>query len=171
MTPSEFERALKRDLAKLKQEARAGIQRTAYRAVGVVQKRTPVAFAELKDSIHADDMKTVVGAPHAQAVEKGSRPHLVPLEELIKWVKLRGMQGLSSKKHEGSTTREHATRVASQLQSMERGGSLSIDAPRQIAKAIQASILKHGTKPHWFVLNSLSDVMSVLDDEMKKVFK
>jgi len=51
---------------------------------------------------------------------------------------------------------------------MEEGGALSIDAPEQIAKAIQMAITKHGTKPHWFVQNSLPAIMELLDAEIRK---
>lgn len=172
MTPEQFERQIKKDLAALRKSATQAIASTAQKAVRVVQKNAPHAFGDLRDSTSATSNATKVTAPHAQAVEVGARPHLVPLEELIKWVKLRGMQGLSHpKSDEGPTTREHATRVAGQLQSMESDGALSVNAPEKIAKAIQMSILKNGIHPTWFVQKSLPEVMTILDIELKKVFQ
>jgi Bacteriophage HK97-gp10, putative tail-component len=188
VTPNEFERRLKRDLKHLKSKASDAVERAARKAVRVVAKNTPKAFGELRDSIHAEGKSTIIDAPHAQAVEVGARPHLVPLEELIKWVKLRGMQGLTPKASgkgaggrtaitgrksgwDGPTSREHAIRVASELRALEHNGSLDINAPEQIAKRIQMGILHNGIKPTWFVLKSLPDVMNVVDAELRKVFK
>lgn len=165
MTPEEFQRRIKQDLNKLKQDASGAIKRTARRAITPVADRAPKAFGDLAKSVIATDNSTVVSAPHAQAVEVGARPHLVPLEELVKWVKLRGLQFVENNKN------EHSERVGRQLQSMERSGHLDTEAPRQIAEAIQQSILRNGIKPTWFVQSSLDDVMSILDEEMRKVFK
>src|SRR6185312_2759464 len=120
---------------------------------------------------------TITSAPHAGAVEAGSRPHLVPLDALIKWVKLRGMQGLTASGRirtkrwnpEGTTTFAHARRVASQLKGMESGGSLSIDAPEQIARAIQQAILKKGTKPHWYTAKSMPEIERLLETNIAAV--
>lgn len=189
MTPREFEKQLAKDLKALRQNSRSAIHKTARKAVRIIRKNTPHAFGELQDSIYAatsaKNNATIVSAPHAQAVEVGARPHLVPLEELIKWVKLRGMQGLTNsgqvvrKKQgwKGPTSREHARRVAGQLNSMVSSpnvvnfagedSSLDINAPEQIAKAIQMAILKSGIKPQWFVLKSLPEIMNVLASEMQ----
>lgn len=170
MTPAEFERALKRDLNAIARRSKKAVERTAYGAVRIIKRNVPVAFGELSDSVHADAHgiaipATVVGAPHAAAVEVGSRPHFVPLEELIKWVKLRGMQGLSRK-----TKNQHAINIAAELKSRERNGSLDIDTPEDIARRIQAGILHNGTKPHWYVQASLPKIMELLDKNISKAF-
>jgi hypothetical protein len=172
VTPEQFERQLAKDLKALRTQASAAVGRTASSAVSIVKKNTPLAFGELQHSIHATDKATIVSAPHAQAVEVGSRPHLVPLEDLIAWVKLRGTLGLGDTTNlRGPSSREHSERVAGQLRHMERGGSLSVNAPEIIARRIQYQILQHGIKPTWFVQKSLPDVMDALDKELQKVFK
>lgn len=177
----EFQRHLKRDLKRLKRGAEKAIDKTAHKAVAVVQGNAPKAFGELAYSVHAEDHKTVVSAPHAQAVEIGSRPHVVPLEDLVAWVKLRGMQGLSKTgrvrssswqaKGSGASTAMQARRVARGLKALERNNALGVDAPEKIAKAIQLAIAENGTKPHWFVRESLPEVAEILDRELRKVFK
>lgn len=188
MTPEQFERTLKRDLRRLQREADRAVRRTSRKAVRVVVRNIPIAFGELKDSLHAVDLpgpghiaSTIAEAPHAAAVEVGSRPHLVPLDELVKWVKLRGMQGLSKAGRVrssrwkatgmGVTTADHARRVARQLKGMRVNGATPIDAPEQIARAIQQAILHSGTKPHWYMAKSLPEIEAVLDAELHKVFK
>jgi hypothetical protein len=101
---------------------------------------------------------------------------VVPLDKLIEWVKLRGMQGLTSrgrlktsyglKASIGSTTGKHAASVAAALRRLERGGSLSTGAPEQVARAIQARIAKVGTKPHWYVKDTLPEIERVLHVEI-----
>jgi len=159
------------------------LHKSAVRAKKVLAQYMPVAFQELMDSleVRAIPNGASVGAyaPHAEAVEKGSRPHYPPIEPLIKWVKLRGMQGLLSparlSKLKGTTTSAHALSVAAQLRAMEhvpihaeRGTdtALSVDAPKRIAYAIQQAIGKNGTKPHHFALKSLPEIMDIIDQEV-----
>jgi len=176
----EFRRLLRRDIRKLERKLRGAIRETSRDAVWRIRDRTPKAFGELRQSIHAvsNDSEagvvavTTVAAPHAAAVEVGSRPHVVPLDVLIRWVKLRGMQGLTSKGRLktrygmkatiGTTTAGHARSVAAALKRLERGGSLGTGAPEQVARAIQARIAKVGTKPHWYVRDTLPEIERVL---------
>ncbi len=177
-TLAELSGLISKDLNKLQREVKTAIRETARDAVPVIRKNAPKAFGELRESIHAEGTengaKTIVDAPHASAVEMGSRPHLVPLDALIRWVKLRGMQGLNSKgklnrgllrangHRIGSTTAVHAISVAAELKSMEKNGVLSVGAPEQIARRIQQKILKSGTKPHWYVLSVLPQIEDLL---------
>ncbi|HEU4728389.1 MAG TPA: hypothetical protein VFT22_10880 [Kofleriaceae bacterium] len=159
------------------QRVERAVKQTAQHGVPVVRSNVPVAFAELEHSIHAGDLPAARGArvyadaPHAAPVEEGSRPHMPPLEPLIAWVKLRGMQGLKSERQvsrlRGATTREHAQSIAGQLRAMERGGALAANAPERIARAIQMAIAKNGTRPHWFMLKSLPTVEEILDVQIK----
>src|SRR4051812_27825637 len=113
---SELRRVLKRDMRKKQREFEAAQARAARKHAAFVRQNMPVAFGELRASVHADGTRVVVDAPHAAAVERGSRPHWMPLEPLLEWVKLRGFQGLASPKAlarlPGRSTAEHATSVA-----------------------------------------------------------
>jgi len=184
VTPKQFEQLVRRDLNAMRRRVEGAMRKTARRAKRVIDKNIPIAFGELEDSIHSEEYtgsshvaSTIASAPHAAAVEAGSRPHLVPLEDLIKWVKLRGMQGLTASgrirtarwKPRGTTTFEHARRVARQLRGMESGGALSIDAPEQIARAIQQAILKNGTRPHWYMSKSLPGIEQMLVENIDAV--
>lgn len=185
----EFPAVLARDMAKLERRIKRAIERAARKSAKGVEKRTPKAFGELRDSIRvAEGPQIRVEAPHAAAVEIGSRPHWVPLDALVKWVKLRGMQGLDRKFSQrnantprsiqrmlntdgkyGPTTREMARIVARELKKYEQNGSSPINAPEQVARAIQKKIAAQGTKPHFYVRGSLEPVvMKDLDTEIRK---
>lgn len=177
---SELNRVIKRDMVNKMSKVRAATEKAAKNGRNVIKRAVPVAFEELKDSVHDVGPTVVVDAPHAAAVNNGSRPHWVPLDALIKWVKLRGMQGLQNPKKlrgKGPTTVEHATRVASQLRALEvEGGSsygryLPSDAPIEIAKAIQLAIAKSGTKPHHFIESSLPEIRETLEAQITRAFK
>ena len=177
-------RRLPRDMLARERRIARAVSKTATAGAAIVRRRVPVAFSELRDSVHATDSGGAIGgsrhagdsrivadAPHAAAVENGSRPHWVPLEPLIKWVKLRGMQGLSGrsmKRLSGTTTALHAQRMRA-LFALSVGADMAtpVDAPTQLAKAIQRAIAKHGTKPHHYMLGSLPLVEGVLDGEIK----
>jgi hypothetical protein len=153
-----------------------------------VAQNVPIAFGELRHSVHAEVMgqfpfirgaKVIADAPHAAAVEVGSRPHWMPLAPLVKWVKLRGMQGLNkrggvrsaNRRANGNTTAEHAFRIASQIKSLERHGTNQVDDAEKIARAIQAVIAKRGTKPHFFMRSQIPFTMRHLDSLVKRALK
>lgn len=156
------------------------IRRTARRGVAVVKKNVPVAFGELREDIEAvatphRGAKIVADAPHAEPIEVGTRPHWVPLDALIKWVRLRGMQGLGSTRQlsrlPGKSTFGAARSVANQIRNhMLTDGSdaIAADAPVQIAKQIQLAIARHGTKPHRYMDASRAEIFSILDEEIQK---
>jgi hypothetical protein len=167
----------------------------------IIKVTLPIAFHELEKSLHIvkNDERTVslvADAPHAEAVELGSRPHVPPLEPLIEWVKLRGMQGLYDMRHKlkGTTTRQHAKNIAQTLHIMalghkqgkrtamrkagfskqairagmaKQGLSNDINDPVEIARAIQQAIAKRGTRPHKYMANALPEIERQLDINIK----
>jgi hypothetical protein len=181
----ELRRVLKRDLKAKERAFDKARKRAARRAVAYVQKNMPVAFGETRATVHLKGFSVVVDAPWAAALERGSRPHWMPLEPLIKWVKLRGFQGLASAKSQarmpGTTTAAHAARVAGQLANADSGYSDGNDGfttwshsskrsdasgPVQVAKAIQLAIALKGTKPTWFMRDSVA--RGFLREEIRK---
>lgn len=169
------------------------IKSTSQKAIKPIRKRVPVAFGELRDSIQAysrgtnGSPVTVADAPHAGAVEIGSPPHKPNFERLLAWVKLRGMQGLRKSARTpmgkarmrfghgvGPTTRSQARRVATMLKQLEVRGRKGVgrhspaDAAVQVARAISKGIEEHGTRPHWFVRQSLPEIRGILDGEIRK---
>lgn len=64
---------------------RGAIRASVKAAVNIIKSNTPVAFEDLKKSVHAEGNEVVVDAPHAVAVEVGSRPHVAPLAPIIAW--------------------------------------------------------------------------------------
>jgi hypothetical protein len=154
-------------------------------ATEVRQRRVPTAFKELQDSIdvleggiparsiavgNVDHVQIIASAPHAAAVENGARPHWAPLEPLIAWVKLRGMQGLTRTgkvKSKGGWRLAPARYIAGQLSAMEKNGSLDIDAPVEIARAIQRKIAAKGTKPQPYMGPAVPYLLEQLDTFIK----
>lgn len=157
------------------QRLRAAAVATAKQGAIVVRRRVPVAFGELRESVHVEaraaGAATVVDAPHAVDVETGSRPHMPPLAPLVAWVKLRAAQGLLSERQigrlPGTTTARHARTISSTLGAMERDGALDVDAPVRIARAIQQAIATRGTKPHWYARGALPDLRRILNAAIK----
>lgn len=156
------------------------VRRTATQGKRVMSRNMPIAFRVLLGSLEVDPLpnggsRVGSSAPHAEGTEIGTRPHYPPIGPLIKWVKLRGMQGNLSlrqlKKLPGTTTHRHALTIAAQLRMMENkrrgvGVSLNVDAPTRIAYAIQQAIGKNGTKPHFWARKSLPEIMTILDAEV-----
>ena len=179
-TPSELARRLESLIRKHNRSRRSRIKKAVKKAAQrtakhVKQNTVPVAFRELADSIVALDSSVIADAPHADAVEVGSRPHVPPLGPLIAWVKLRGMQGLRQisrlKKLKGPTTLHQALNVAAMFKRAERDGAVSLDTPEQIARAIQAAIARKGTKPHRYMMKAIPFAQEALFEEVSEAVK
>jgi hypothetical protein len=157
--------------ARLQRIERA-VRRAAQRGAAHVRRSCPVAFGDVRSSINVVDGRRIVAdAPHAAALEEGSRPHFPPIEPLERWVKLRGMQGLvadASRGHlPGSTTEEHATNMAAALAGARTsGGFTPVDAPRRIAFMIARKIARYGTKPTHYMRSAVPVVEEFLADEI-----
>lgn len=182
-----LKRALERGAKNIRKEFDKAIWKTAQKAVVPIRKRVPVAFGELRASIHAERGKknhpvTSVAAPHAAAVEIGSRPHKPDFKRLLAWVKLRGFQALNTKSNTlkkrisktlGFTSAYQVPRIGKLIKKMEVRGKkgigrhLPIDAAEQVAMAISRGIEQHGTRPFWFVRNSLPEIHTILKTEME----
>jgi hypothetical protein len=181
---SELKKLLEIQMGERKRRTVDAVNKTASVAASMVRANAPVAFGELRHSVHAVSVrgvnagsgtghssvtaKVVVDAPHAVDVEIGGRPRVVPLEDLVAWVKLRGLQYLADGPLTGSTSAAHAYAVGTKLGSMSRGGVTSVDAPTRIAMAIQRSIAKNGTPPQWFVRSTVPNTIPVLRAELHK---
>lgn len=146
----------------------------AEETAAYVRANIPRAFGDLSDATRARGESVVTIAPHAGAVESGSRPHWMPLEPLIRWVKLRGMQGLKTEKQirrlKGKTTAGHARSIAQQIRdrmSADGSDTIPVDAPEQIARAIQVAIAKGGTKPHWYMRGALPTSIENVSKEIE----
>jgi hypothetical protein len=166
---------LRKDLRQKRKAVAGVVRKTARQGAAYVRRQVPVAFGTLRESVHAEKAAIVADSPNAGPAETGSRPHTPPLAPLVAWVKLRGMQGLTgrrgsgpSKRLPGTTTRGHAQSIAGQLGAMEQGGSLDINAPERIARAIQMAIRKRGTKPHWYMRSAIPEVRKILGANMER---
>lgn len=178
---AELHALIRKDLRGRQKAVGRAVSRTATAGARHVRRNVPVAFGELRNSVSAQDGHRIVAdAPHAAPVETGSRPHWPPLAPLVKWVKLRGMQGLTTPKRQarlpGTTTKLHAGTVAGAIKAHSvatgysdwSGGATSVSAPEAVARAIQAAIAKHGTKPHWYMRGAIPAVEAILDREIRQ---
>ena len=178
----EFGRAFRKDMRKVERGIDGAANRAAQRVAWQIRRDMPVAHGELRDSVHVEGSRVIVDAPHAAAVETGSRPHWAPLEPLIEWVQLRGFQSLLSSKSRmrlpGNTTQEHASRVGAAFAAVRRGGAVGVQTPftpigaaYAIAKGIQLRIALAGTRPHWYVRKHLPAARTFLSIEVNRVLQ
>jgi len=188
---ADLKRQMNKDLTKFeralgKQVLQKAAKRTVQYLASNARRELPVAFGELRDSIKVVGTSVVADAPHAAAIEWGSRPHWVPFAPLLKWVQLRGFQGVAAmgrtgkisesrlSRLPGTTTAGHAMRISTRSREIadESGysdmadGATDVSAARQVAFAIQASIAKHGTKPHHFMQRQVPRARAFLAEEV-----
>jgi hypothetical protein len=97
----DFPGRLRSDMNYRQARIRTALATTAEKGADYVKTRVPFAFKDLRDSVRAAPdragrglSRIIADAPHAQAVEVGSRPHWAPIAPLLKWVNLR-FKGLS----------------------------------------------------------------------------
>lgn len=167
----ELRKALEKDLGTLQKRTVQASHRAADYGRMVAFNNAPEAFAELRDGIVDEPgrlgAKIISTAPHSGAAEHGSRPHTPPLQPLVEWVRLRGMQGLEA----GDGATGHPGRVAAQIRALGDGSSTPIDAAEQVARRIQRAIAKRGTKPTHFMLRSVPEVEKLLDGFVKTLLQ
>ncbi|HEY2517090.1 MAG TPA: hypothetical protein VGI39_39730 [Polyangiaceae bacterium] len=192
--PGDLARLLEEDQARLDGAVKTGMVLGAVDGARAIENNLPIAFGKLRGSLHVDaaemslngpprrgKVRVVLDAPHAAALETGSRPHTPPLGPLLAWVKLRGMQGIDAKgnirkptrRAWGNTTAANAHSIAVALRQLESTfrRTTPIDAPMKIARAIQAAIAKHGTRPHWMVRSSMPKIDARLGTRLRKAVK
>jgi hypothetical protein len=172
---ADLPRQFARDMRRLQKSVVSATQRTARKGVPVVQKNAPEAWGEIREGIIARSTSTgaVIDstAPHSAPVEGGSRPHMPPVDAIEKWVKLRGMQGItnSGSLRRGAGVNIHAQDIAARIRARttrgnrKQGRSTEIDVARQLAWEIALAIKKHGTKPTFFMKRSVPIIEVILD--------
>lgn len=168
---SALKRELTKDLKTLEKRTVEATHKTADFGRLVAFSKAPVAFGQLRDGIV--DIKRERGAeifstaPYSAAVEVGSRPHWPPLQPILEWVRLRGMQGLEA----GPGATGHPGNVAGQIRGLGDGTSTPVDAALIVANRIRAAIAKNGTKPTWFMKRTVPEVERLLDSFVKTLFR
>lgn len=140
---------LKADALRRVDRVKAALVEAAVAGAEVVADAAPADVGVLRRSVHAEETakgaEIIIDAPHAAAVEHGSRPHFPPLAPLIEWAtRHAGMFGLSK-------DWEHAV--------------------EDLARAIAAHIGRYGTQPRWFVRNSMPRLRALLDRFIKQAVK
>lgn len=129
----------------------AAVLEAAHAGVPVLVEaapRTPGGGPHLNQTIRAEAIprgaELLVDAPYAAFVERGTRPHWAPIQPLVDWVMKRAAEF-----------------------GLEPGEDLEAAAKR-IAYAIRGAIAQRGTKPTWFVKNSLPRLRTVLGDVLRR---
>lgn len=160
-----FNRALAKDMKAIKRQVLRAANMAARDGAKIARDNAPVAFETLRDGIGAEKRSNgaavVSVAPHAAAAEVGSRPHRPPFGPILAWVRLRGMQGLSSRG--GGAGRF----VAGAIRARGTAESTPVDAAEQIAWAIVAKISKEGTKPTLYMARTVDPLVLALDKHVK----
>lgn len=193
----ELARVIQDDLTRKIPAIDRALQRVTGNIVHELQVNAPRAFGDLSDSFGINKVGPMVWevystAPHLLPVDRGSRPHWPPLEPLIRWVKLRGMQGhagsaMSWKKGE-RRQKAHARDISKMfnvLANIRSGAGIfakasrdadpehnSVDDPEVIARMIQKAIGIGGTKPQPFTRKSMRagvrDASRYLQEELRR---
>lgn len=147
VTIPEFQRFLARmvpDVTRaLVRGLRAGaliLQRTVVIEIGQTSPRPAVDTGELRNSVQyvqrPDGAAVTVDAPHAAAIENGTRPFTPPLQPLIDWVRRKGIGRMEGPAPRRGRRRWRSAQEASVINT---------------ARAIQMTIAKRGIAPrHYF---------------------
>lgn len=166
---SELQSAIREDLAALRNKAVKACERTAEEGVAIPRAKAPTAFGELRMSI---DPKSTAGgatiradAPHAAALEIGTRPHWPDIVKLTQWVRLRATQA-QNVYASGGRPRGQVRQVHSAIRKLSTRRASPIDAPDKVAYAIASVIARRGTKPTWYMKRSLPKLMQLLHVNM-----
>ena len=112
----------------------------------------------------------VVDAPYAGIIEAGARPHWAPLQPLLDWVN-RHLQAFDVVKPKGRRVGIGAAQTARAQRNKDRKAAAWKDFDAEvmaIACAIRAKIAKEGSKPHWFMKNSLPKLREILKATVEK---
>jgi hypothetical protein len=167
---------IKADLDKKRRRIRSAVRRVAGAGVKVAEKNAPEAFGNLRlsgDLVDGSNGPVIrFSAPHAAALEVGSRPHTPPLAPLVAWVKLRGMQGLTAK---GRLTRKKTVgryiqgRIREESRKPRKATDLA--AVMAVARSIQMAIARRGTKPTWYLRRALEEIRPMLAARVTEAVK
>lgn len=162
---------LRKDMKTLEGRIVEATHKTADFGRLVAFSKAPVAFGQLRDGIVDEKLERGARirstAPYSAAVEEGSRPHWPPLQPILEWVKLRGTEGVDV----GEGAIGHPGSVAAAIRSTGTSKSTPVNAPLIVANRIRAAIAKHGTKPHWFMKDSVPEVEKLLDAYVKALLR
>lgn len=156
MKPSDAAAAIRAGMrAKLSHDQKKLLE-AAHLGAEIIANVAPVDIGTLKGSVHVEETtdgpRVVVDAPHAAVMELGSRPHTPPLAPLVAWVKRNrakfGIEGRGTSRNKLTGRFETSPEIV------------------RIARAIQQHIAQHGTKPRYFVRNSIPKLVEALASVM-----
>lgn len=151
-----------------------------------ISKGNVVDTGELRNSCEWDfhTMQLGVTAPHGAYMEVGTRPHMPPIEPLVEWAKRKfspnrrkrqtGKKGAGRKKGFGERLSKWAKKKLSPPQK-KGAGSPRIKKPeltdrqaRSIAWRVAMSIKKKGTKPRFYMRDTVHGLKPLVLPEIRK---
>lgn len=156
MKPGDAGKAISSGVARKLLADKRKILSAAHLGVEIIAQAAPVDVGTIKSSGHVEGgieaPRIVIDAPHAAAVELGSRPHVAPLQPLVDWVKRHrasfGIKGRGTQRNAKTGRFEVSAEIVA------------------IARAIQQKIAREGTKPRFFVRNAIPKLVEALAQEM-----
>lgn len=155
--PGQIQALLKATDKRLRDATKGAVIEAAAVGAEIVSRDAPVDTGRLKQSVimrkrgASGHPEIVAQAPYAGPVEVGSRPHWVPLRPLVGWVRRHAsLFGLK-----GGTQRG-------------KGGRFVGGAIITLARKIQRSIARRGTKPKWYMKRNLPRLEQVLKTLMRE---
>lgn len=139
------------------------------------QPRPAVDTGGLKRSTRVDRKPTgaevTVDAPHAAAIEHGTRPHWPPLAPLVRWVIRKGLvKGGPSRAAQRRaefigplTSRQAAARERAQERVSEH-----VEEAEEVARAIQMKIAREGTAPRRYFMKAFERMLPEMINKIEQ---
>lgn len=177
VTLDQFQRKLVQLVPELKVAVVRGLKSGALRLDGIVleeidhaQPYPAVDRGDLRNSrqvtMHDDGADVAVTAPHAAAIEYGTRPHRPPFKPILDWVVRKGIGVLQGPVPRGGQTRGGGGRFAS------TGRRQFLEARKNsayaTARAIQAKIARVGTEPRHFFAKAFRRALPLIFVEIDR---
>lgn len=178
MKPADVARKLPRDVKQLLQGSQKKMHEAALLGAEIIAGQAPVDMGPLKASPHVEvtehGARIRIDAPHAGIVELGSRPHRPPIGPLIEWVRRHrasfGIDAPRGRAPKTPTRTLYGAALAAHTRALARHQRADREVLR-IACALQAKIAREGTKPRYFVRNSMPRLLSALRSLLAKPAK
>lgn len=177
--PEDVAGALQHGEAEVRRAVARGALAGAHRGRALIVKRTPVDMGPLKAGwkvrpgaaefagLETELARLINDAPYVALVEIGTRPHKVNPEAwlaIYEWVRRHFRGG-----ELGGRGRMRTQRRTPESDTRPFHGPDPVIS--QITNAIVWRIRRHGSKPRWFVRNSLDELRAVMGYEIERAVR
>lgn len=149
---NEIAAVLRANEARRQKALKASLVEAAHLGLEAVIERVPMDTKELARSGHviirSDGAEIMFDAPHAAAVDQGTRPHWAPLQPLVEWVRRHLNLFDIGAPPKLSNVRKASTKTILRFKARYADYEDSIN---KIARGIQAKIAREGSEPTHFL--------------------